>query len=241
MTREHGAKRIFFYNWPVFVGTWLGAAAVLAFAPHTALFVVSACVALAWSIVSLAVSFYVYDASELESGAWISSLGLGAVGTWIALDAGLDAEIDLRATMPGKCAARLDIFDSSVMKAGSISRARRRTPRVEAATASKPSALAVATASCDAAVVAFSAHEIHPARAREEFFAELHRAVTPGGKLLLVEHVRDLANFLAFGPGVLHFLPRAEWLRLAAHAGLRPVLERRITPFVMALVLEKPR
>ncbi len=101
--------------------------------------------------------------------------------------------------------------------------------------------LAVATGICDAALVVFTAHEIRDARMRELFFAELHRALRPGGRVLLVEHVRDLLNFAVFGPGFLHFLARGEWLRLANSAGFRLAFERRVTPWVVALVLEKAR
>ena len=103
----------------------------------------------------------------------------------------------------------------------------------------KPETLALASNSCDAIVVAFAAHELRDARTRELFFDELHRALAPHGRVILVEHVRDWANFAAFGPGVLHFQSRVEWLRLAAHAHLKVADERRITPFVMVLTVEK--
>jgi hypothetical protein len=56
-----------------------------------------------------------------------------------------------------------------------------------------------------------------------------------------VEHFRDGANTAVFGPGAWHFLPRAEWLRLAAHAGLRPAAERRVAGLVTALALTRGR
>ena len=126
------------------------------------------------------------------------------------------------------------------MTSPSIARARARTPPGKDASPCGPTALLLESDACDAIVVAFTAHEIRDQGAREAFFRELRRSLRPGGKLLLVEHLRDFANFLAFGPGYLHFVSRREWLRLAQHAELAVASEVRITPFVMALTLEKP-
>jgi SAM-dependent methyltransferase len=244
VTRRSGAVRIFLYNWPTYVATW--AAAVLVplvtwfLAPRfLTLACVGAAVALAWSIVSLLVSLYVYDRSELVGGAWMTRL-VASNGSWATVHAGLDAEVALDAVMTGPCVGRLDIFDPAFMTAPSISRARHRTAPAHAAVSCSPTALVLADGSCDAVVVAFTAHEIRDRRARERFFEELTRILRPGGKVVIVEHLRDLANLLAFGPGFFHFLPRREWLRLASHVPLSVASELRITPWVMALALERP-
>jgi SAM-dependent methyltransferase len=198
-------------------------------------------VAIVWSLASLFVSHYIYDRSALVAGGWVPRLLGAPTGAWATIHAGLDAEIELDAVMPGPCVARLDIFDSAIMTSPSIVRARARTPLTARASPCSPTALALENEACDAIVVAFTAHEIRDPRARQAFFEELRRSLRPGGRVLIVEHLRDLANFLSFGPGFLHFVSRREWLRLASHAKLNIAYETRITPWVMALALERPR
>lgn len=245
MSRESGMIRIFFYNWPIYVATWISSVLVIAFAivmhpPLGALVALGATIAIVWSIASLLVSFYVYDKSRLVSGDWVPPL-LGAdVRTWTTIHAGLDAEVELDDVMPGRCLARLDIFDPQIMTSPSIKRARAHTAMTKSATSCKATALPLADRACDAVVVAFTAHEIRDNHARETFFSELRRSVRPGGKILIVEHLRDVPNFAAFGPGFLHFVARREWLRLAKKAALDVASETRITPWVMALTLQRP-
>jgi SAM-dependent methyltransferase len=244
VTRESGAARIFFYNWPIYVSTWGAAALVAVIASRMSevardAALLAGAFAVLWSAFSLVVSFYVYDRSSLVGGTWLPPMLPRACGTWATIHAGLDAEIDLDRVMPGSCVARLDVFDPKSMTAPSIRRARVRTPQSKPGTACVPTALALRDGGCDAVVVAFTAHEIRDCAAREGFFDEVHRALRRGGTMLLVEHVRDLANFVAFGPGYWHFLPRGEWLRLASRSGFAVRAEHRITPWVMALALEK--
>jgi len=244
VNRQNGAIRIFLYNWPVYVGAWIGALTILLllrFVPTSfvPLASIGSAIALAWSVMSLLVSTYIYDRSALASGRWVLPLLDQRTQTWATVHAGLDAEVELDSAMPGRCIARLDIFDPRVMTSPSIARARTRTPAAKQATTCSPTALALDDAACDSIVVAFTAHEIRDRGAREAFFMELRRALRPGGKALIVEHLRDWPNFLAFGPGFLHFVARHEWLRLAQHAKLSIASETRITPWVMALALER--
>jgi SAM-dependent methyltransferase len=244
VTRQSGAVRIFLYNWPTYIGTWTLAVGALLFTaflrpPGAWLIALGAGTALAWSVLSLLVSLYIYDRSRLVSGSWVPPLVGAGTRTWATVHAGLDAEVELDAVMPGSCVARLDIFDRDVMTSPSITRARERTGSAKPASRCSPTSLALEDQACDAVVVAFTAHEIRERRVREAFFDELRRSLRPGGKVLLVEHLRDLANFVAFGPGYLHFVPRREWLRLASHARLAVASETRITPWVMALTLQR--
>ena len=244
MTSGGGAKRIFLYNWPTYLGTWLAAIVVLLLPlPPMVRWVASAgaIAAVVWSLLSLGVSYFIYDRSELLEGRWVAQLlNVPSIARWASIDAGLDAEVDLSRVLGGEKVATLDIFSPEFMSAGSIRRARERTARTHTARAASPIALPLEKDSLDAVTVVFSAHELRVTSARERFFDELHRVVKPGGRVLLVEHLRDTANFIAFGPGFMHFLPRSEWLRLSARSGLRVAHEARVTPWVMALALEKP-
>ena len=56
---------------------------------------------------------------------------------------------------------------------------------------------------------------------------------------MVVEQLRDWRNFLAFGPGFLHFHSAGAWRRCFAHARLLTVAESAVTPFVRVFVLEK--
>lgn len=91
--------------------------------------------------------------------------------------------------------------------------------------------------STDLVVVTLAAHEIRHPQRRESLFKEIARIVAPDGRVVVVEHLRNLSAALAFGPGLFHFYPRGEWVRLARAARLTIAEEFHITPFVHVFVL----
>jgi hypothetical protein len=55
-----------------------------------------------------------------------------------------------------------------------------------------------------------------------------------------IEHVRDLANTLAYGRAIGHLYPVGEWRHAIAASGSTLLIEERITPFVVLPSVEEP-
>jgi SAM-dependent methyltransferase len=193
-----------------------------------------------WAVSSLAVSHYVYDRSPLYRFVWLRSLLAREPRHWANIHAGLDeSSAALGEVFAGAAGEVLDIYDAAVMTEPAIKRARQILPPCVPATRASFRRLPLGDGDCDAAFVIFTAHELREAEAREAFFAELRRVLSDRGSVVLVEHLRDAANFVAFGPGAWHFLPRREWLRVAQVCGFAAAGEVSVTPFVRALRFER--
>jgi SAM-dependent methyltransferase len=244
--KYHGMLQILRYNRPMFVKTGAAAlAAILAVVllpiprPLGALVLAGVTAGVLWSVSSLLVSHWIYDLSPLGRWDWLTRLLPAAPQHWATLHAGLDETFGaLNRVFPTASGTVLDFFDAAEMTEPSIVRARKLSLDREA-TPADFRALPLADGSQDAIFLIFAAHELRRPKSRERFFLEIARTLAPGGRAVLVEHVRDGWNFLAFGPGFLHFLPYREWLRLATVANLAVREDFRITPFVAVLVLEK--
>ena len=208
-----------------------------------------------WSVASLLVSHYVYDLSELTDWqVWLPGLLTRPPQRALNVHVGRD-EVgpSLRDVLGGIETTSIDVYDPAAMRSGSIRRARvdadQRHARQDGNQHQKAPmgdvqrvdwhALPFADSSYNVELVMFAAHELRDRTARRELFRELRRVLSADGQIVLVEHARDLANLLAFGPGVLHFFPLQEWRSVALDAGLRVTTERKLTPFVTAMVLER--
>jgi SAM-dependent methyltransferase len=238
---------IVLFNWPLYV-----VALFLAIACTTAVLVLSlpswlvilllagASGATYFLVVSLAVSYIIYDQSPLYRWMWVKDLLMIAPRQIANIHAGFDESSEaLHNLFPQANLVIVDLYDPKRMTEPSIARARRLRPTKESTLPADPGVIPLAEGSCDAVFLLFAAHEIRDAQERLRLFGEVSRILIPGGTVLLIEHRRDLANFLAFGPGFLHFYPQSEWLRLAAESGLHVVRAFSMTPFVGVFLLAK--
>jgi SAM-dependent methyltransferase len=239
------AMRIAGYNWPLYAAAGVGivGCVVLACLPEVPPLIRwlggAAAVVTGWFACASFLAFHaMFDRSELLEGQWLKAEVPRAPGQWVQINAGLEeTTLPLKEVFPEAEGKMFDLYSQAVMTEPAVTRARRQ--RVDSAISVQPEALPIEDGWAELIVVTLAAHEIRDGQQRECFFRELRRVVAPEGKVIVIEHLRDLAAALAFGPGILHFFPRGEWMRLGRSVGLEVERERRITPFVRVFVYRR--
>ena len=239
-----GVLQIVRYNWTLYIVAVLVSTLVVFLvdvvhppAALAGLLILGALAAVFWLALSLAVSHYVYDRSDLYRWEWIRERVAPNPRHVVNIHAGLDETSPaLQEMYPAAEVTILDIYDPAEMPEPSIARARREARSPLASVNADFRRLPLETASADLVAVIFVAHELRRATSKEAFFREAWRVLPPGGRLLLVEHLRDGWNLAAFGPGAFHFFPRQEWLRVAGATGFQLADEFSRTVFVRAFV-----
>jgi hypothetical protein len=193
-----------------------------------------------WSASSLIVSYYIYDHAAVTGWHWLPQTLPYPPRRWLTIHAGLDESTkSLTRFFPGTAYVVLDIYDRGEMTQPSIARARRMHPCGQPAVRCRLDALPLSDQGRDTLFLLFTAHEIREPARRVVFLREASRTLAAPGQILLVEHLRDWKNFVAFGPGFFHFYSRREWLRVAWEAGLRVEREFPATPFVKCFLMSK--
>lgn len=239
-----GVANILRFNWHFYLlalaglAVLAGAASRLAGAPRLLALAVAAALGLS-TLVSLLVSCWVYDLSGLYALGWLDGLGIGPGGRMVNVHAGFDeTTAALRRRYPEAEWAVLDFYDPARHTEVSIRRARRAHPPSPDDLRVDTRELPLADGSLAAAFVILAAHEIRDDGERRDFFTGLRRALAAGGRIVVVEHLRDWRNLLAYNLGAFHFLGRRRWLDSFAGAGLRVAATRRPNPFMVCWILE---
>ena len=231
-----GVGRVVRYNWPRYTAATLGIAAGW-LVPILRLPVL---LSLVWIGIGLLVTWLAYDRTTLYRWQWLLPLLGTAPRRYAVVSTGLDeASAALHRLLPGSDATLLDLYDPAVTRTGSIRRARALSTPPPQTRPARYDAFGVPDAQFDAVFLVFAAHELRTGAQRTALHREIARTLGPDGRLILVEHWRNPANLLAYGPGALHFYSRRHWLRLARGAGLTPVGQARMTPLVHALAYQR--
>jgi len=243
-----GVKRVIQFNWPLYAG----AAAVCAIlgvirfcfysqlddALRLILNGVSSIVA-AETVLSLLASYWIYDASPLHELQWLKASLPEPLNVILSVHSGYDeVSVALARCFPTATISNVDLYPSLGQREPSIERARRLYAPPSKAVSTAIDNWPIADSSVDLLLIAFAAHELRDREKRVKLLTQARKTVSlSAGRIVLVEHLRNLANCAVYGPGAFHFYSKKEWLECASQANLRVVTQFTITPFVGIFVL----
>ena len=245
-TEWQGMWAIARFNWPFYLAALLvlfGALGGFLLLPSLAWKWISATIlagAVYFLAGSLGVSHWIYDRSDLYRWRWLDRALDGIKPQRIVFcHAGFDeTSTELRARWGAGTEWKiLDHFDPASMTEPSIRRARKLYPPTLDTVPSDYRTWPVSERWAEVVFGLLAIHEFRSEPERTAWFVEARRCLGAGGRIILAEHVRDLANFVAFGPGFLHFHSPASWQRCWEQAGLRLRDEFRVTPWIRIFVL----
>lgn len=189
---------------------------------------------------SLGVSWYIYDRSELYQLHWLDELSIAPGQRIVNIHAGFDETSHLlQQKYPAATLQVFDFYDPVKHTEVSIERARKVYAPYPGTQTINTTDIPLPAASADVIFLLLAAHEIREEGERNQFFAQLHHRMPAHGKIIVLEHLRDVRNFVAYNIGFLHFFSDNVWKRTFAAAQLRIEKEMKITPFLSAFILEK--
>jgi ubiquinone/menaquinone biosynthesis C-methylase UbiE len=188
-------------------------------------------------LISLAVSFYIYDLSGLYKLNWLGNSDNMKI---LNINAGFDeTSSNIINRFPKSEITICDFYDPQRHTEISIKRARRKYPPFPNTISVDTGKLPFSDNTFDRSFVILSAHEIRNIQERVQFFKELNRITKSSGEILVTEHLRDINNFFAYTIGFLHFYSRSSWLQIFKRADLIVKQEFKITPFITTFRLER--
>jgi SAM-dependent methyltransferase len=189
-------------------------------------------------LLSLLATWHAYDASGLYQPAWLAT-ELNHTRNAANIHAGFDeTTVSLKSAFPEIDWQVFDFYDPAKHTEISIRHARRAHPPSPETMPISTDHIPLVDSSLDRVLLILAAHEIRDHDERVAFFRELNRVLAPGGRVIVTEHLRDLANIAAYSIGAWHFHPRAEWLATFHEAGFHIAREFRNNLLITTFVLE---
>lgn len=239
-----GVGNIIRFNWHFYVISLLGIISLLIsanFLPDRIAFIIRV-MAILISIamfLSLLASAYIYDFSDLYSFNWLIKNGINPGKNLVNIHAGFDETSHLLTKIyPNSKLLVFDFYDPEKHTEVSIERARKAYPPFPNTVKITTINIPLAKKSVDTILLTLAAHEIRDRNERTVFLNTLSKTLTPEGKIVVTEHLRDVNNFFAFTIGFLHFFSRKAWLKNFKQAELKVLSEFKITPFLSVFILQ---
>jgi len=183
----------------------------------------------------LIVSAYVYDFSGYYDLDWLKKLSIKDSGDlkMVNINAGFDeTSFLIKNQFPKSSLKVFDFYNQQKHTEPAIVRARKVSlvyPRTKTINTNK---IPLEDKSIDVVYLLSTAHEIRSNKEKVEFLKECRRIIKPKGKVIMIEHLRDVPNFLAFSIGFTHFFSKSTWQKVFDESGFILETETKFTPFM---------
>jgi ubiquinone/menaquinone biosynthesis C-methylase UbiE len=186
-------------------------------------------------IVPLIVSAYVYDFSGYYKFHWLKMLirDNGKIKQIVNINAGFDeTSFVIKNSFP-QCDLRVfDFYNAKLHTEPAIKRARKVSLVYPNTQQIASNSIPLDDKTVDIIFLLSAVHEIRSHEEKVQFLKECYRLCKPNGRVIMVEHLRDFPNFLAFTVGFTHFFSRKVWKNAFEQAGFSSFEENKFTPFM---------
>lgn len=186
-------------------------------------------------IMPLIVSAYVYDFSGYYNFDWLKKhvAAAGESKYILNINAGFDeTSFIIQNNFPKDNLKAFDFYNPKKHTEPAIVRARKVSQVFPNTQQIKTNYIPLEDQSIDIIFLLSAAHEIRAQEEKIQFLKECRRVCKPNGQVIMVEHLRDFPNFLAFSIGFTHFFSRTTWRKSFESAGFNSFEETKFTPFM---------
>ena len=186
-------------------------------------------------VIPLIISAYVYDFSGYYNFRWLKKLNIidNLAENIVNINAGFDeTSFILKTKFRNTNLMVFDFYDQEKHTEIAITRARKVSLVYPNTTNISTSSIPLKDKSVDLIFLLSAAHEIRSFDEKVCFLRECKRICSNYGNVILVEHLRDLPNFLAFSVGFTHFFSKKTWIKAFREAGFHSCAEYKFTPFM---------
>ena len=188
-----------------------------------------------FSFGSLLASYFIYDRSSLYKFSWLRPYLSPQTRLYNLYSGYSESGHLLEQAFPGYSIRHFDFFDPQSAVTASIRTAQRLSKPLDAEMIDYKNW----ETGHKAGIILFmqSLHELRPLDQKVDCLLKAKENMEPGGRIIVVEHLCDLKNFLIYGPGAFHFFGERHWRKAFQDAGLEVVSSFNITPFIKTFIL----
>jgi ubiquinone/menaquinone biosynthesis C-methylase UbiE len=186
-------------------------------------------------IMPLLVSAYVYDFSGYYNFHWLKNVVPAGkeIKMVVNINAGFDeTSFIIKNNFPPADLQVFDFYNAKQHTEPAIKRARKKSLVYPDTRQMATRLIPLKDHTADIVFLLSAAHEIRSADEKVQFLTECHRICKRDGQVIMVEHLRDFPNFLAFTVGFTHFFSRFAWKQAFDKAGFSSFGETKFTPFM---------